>query len=348
MSQRRRDYSWAAYLDYMEGVRAVSQTRTGHAAWPAGKDDCSWAASLDSMEGSALRSSASPRTASVADWLARHRVLLIRIALTASTILLVGLWLTKHGLWPITPEIPAAARITLSSALVISLAGFAQGLTGFGFGLVAIALLPLLMSLKEAVTLATLLNLVVCARTFASIHAHYSWRRGVDLVLGACLGVPLGTYVLIQLDEALLLRVLGIVMLLFSANELMLTRAKPLRLSPRLGLPFGLVSGGLSGAFGVGGPPAIAFTYSQNWTKEQVVAVLQIVFGLSALLRLLLLGGAGLLSTPLLRLGLWSVLPLLTAIVLGQRLFCRIPHSVLKQAAFLFLWSMGLKYLLFP
>jgi uncharacterized membrane protein YfcA len=260
---------------------------------------------------------------------------------------LSAVWLSQFVSWPLNPAMGAAAKLVLS-AVVISLAGFAQGLTGFGFGLVAIALLPLLMSLKEAVALAALLNLVVCGMTFLSVRAHYSWRQGLSLVLGACLGVPLGTYLLVHLDEVSLLRGLGTLMLLFSANDLMLRRARSFHLSPRLGFPFGLLSGGLSGAFGAGGPPAIAFTYSQNWSKEQIVAVLQTVFGLSAIVRLLLLGSAGLLASPLLTVGLWSVLPLIGAIGLGQRFFSRIPQPVLKRATFSFLGAMGLKYLVFP
>lgn len=348
MSQNPRDYSWAAYLDYMEGgVRGVSLPRVRNIAWPAVKNDCG--PSLDCMEGGAARSvgtqAASP---AAAGWLVRNRERLVRSVVAGTTVLLVGLWLAKHGFLPVSADTSASARLALSCALVLSLAGFAQGLTGFGFGLVAIALLPLLLSLKEAVTLATLLNLVVCARTFISLRAHYSWRQGLGLVVGACLGVPLGTFLLVRLNEVVLLRTLGVSMLLFSANELLLARSKPLRLSSKLGLPFGLVSGGLSGAFGVGGPPAIAFTYSQSWSKEQIVALLQVVFGLCALLRLLLLGNAGFLTTPLLHAGLWSVLPLLAAIALGQRFFSKVPQAVLKHAALLFLWTMGLKYLLFP
>ncbi len=232
--------------------------------------------------------------------------------------------------------------------LVICLAGFTQGLTGFGFGLVAMPLLLFLMDIKEAAALTVLLNLVVCGLTFFSTRGHYSFREGLGLVAGTCLGVPLGVYALVRLDEVLLLRILGASMVLFSANELLLGRARPIHLSPRLGLPFGLLSGGLSGAFGMGGPPAVAFTYSQAWGKEQIVAMLQVVFGLSALLRLVLLRAAGLLASPLLISGLWSLVPLVLAIALGQRCFSRIPQPVLRRATFLFLGVMGIKYLWFP
>ena len=231
--------------------------------------------------------------------------------------------------------------------LVIGLAGFTQGVTGFGFGLVAMPLLPLLMGLKEAVALTVLLNLIVCGMMLLSVRAHYSWRQGLGLVAGACLGVPLGVYALVRLDPALLLRVLGGVMVVFALNELVLARSASARLSPRFGFPLGVVSGGLSGAFNMGGPPAIAFCYSQAWTKEHAVAVLQVVFGLSTLMRLVLLGNVGFLTAPLLKLGLGSVLPLLLTIFLGRKLFARLPQANLKRAVFLFLGIMGLKHLFF-
>ncbi len=174
--------------------------------------------------------------------------------------------------------------------LIIGLAGFAQGLTGFGFGLVAMPLLPMLMDFKDAVALTVMMNLIVCSMMFLNVRSSFSLRRGLGLVAGACLGVPIGVYVLAQFNQALLLRVLGGVMVFFSINELILMRATSARLSERFGFPCGLISGGLSGAFNMGGPPAIAFSYSQTWSKEQVVAVLQVVFGLSTLLRLILLG----------------------------------------------------------
>lgn len=285
--------------------------------------------------------------ATPATWLERKWPQIIWSVLASTTITLVSLWLGKTFSWPVQTKM-GATGLMIFIALAVSLAGFAQGLTGFGFGLVAVALLPLLMPLKAAVTLTALLSLVVSGRAFFSIRHQYCWRQGLGLIAGACVGVPAGIFVLVHLPETVLLRILGGLMLLFSANELILNRGNSLRISSRLGFPFGLASGGLSGAFGVGGPPAIAFTYSQSWSKEQIVAVLQVVFGVSALIRILLLGQVGFLSPLLTKMGLWSLVPLLAAIAVGQHFFARIPQPVLKQCAFAFLWGMGLKYLLFP
>ncbi len=232
--------------------------------------------------------------------------------------------------------------------LIVCLAGFGQGLTGFGFGLIAMPLLPVFMTLREAAALTVLLNLVVCGIMFLSTRVHYSWRQGLSVVLGACAGLPAGVYMLVALKEIVLLRILGGVMLALAGNELLLAQTKSVPLSPRLGFPFGLLSGGLSGAFNMGGPPAVAYCYSQAWGKDQVVAVLQVVFGISAILRVLLFSGAGILTWPIFFLGLWSVLPLIGAILLGRRLFARVPQPKLRKAVFVFLGVMGIRYLVFP
>ena len=233
--------------------------------------------------------------------------------------------------------------------LIVVIAGFAQGLTGFGFGLIAMPLLLLMMDLKTAAGLTVILNVAACLLTFASTSKHYTFGQGMGLTIGACVGVPVGIFALVRLDSILLLRLLGAVMILFSANELLLAGSqRSFRLSPRLGFPLGLVSGGLTGAFGMGGPPVVAYTYSQPWGKEEIVAVLQVVFLLSTLLRMILLGTAGLLAGPVLRAGAWSLLPMLLAIVVGQKFFARISQPRLKRLTFIFLGLMGIKYLLFP
>lgn len=217
-------------------------------------------------------------------------------------------------------------------------------MTGFGFGLVAMPLLPLVMNFQDAVALAVLLNMVVTGITFFTMKAHYSWHHGSGLVVGACVGVPIGVYVLIHANELLLRHLLGATMCLFAANELLLS--KKYVFSERVSFPCGLASGALGGAFNMGGPPAVAFVYSQPWSKEQTVAILQVAFGLSALLRLALFGCTGLLDKRLLSFGAWALLPLALAIFAGISLSPTIPHERLKRAVFLFLGAMGIKYLL--
>jgi uncharacterized membrane protein YfcA len=95
----------------------------------------------------------------------------------------------------------------------------------------------------------------------------------------------------------------------------------------------------------MGGPPAIAYVYSQSWTKEHTVALLQVVFGTSSVIRLFLMQGAGLITADLLRVSLIAIAPLLLAILAGNRLLRKMRHQHLRLVVFLFLFVIGFKYL---
>jgi uncharacterized membrane protein YfcA len=237
---------------------------------------------------------------------------------------------------------PAILGIMLS----LSFAGFVQGLTGFGFGMAAVALLPLAMELKDAQVVIAILTGVVCAATFIATRRHFSWRDGRGLVLGATIGVPLGFWALVCLPSTLLQRTLGLLLCIFSASELLRGRRAPLRIPPAFSFPMGIVSGCLGGALNVGGPPAVAYAYSQPWTKEQIVSLLQAVFGISAALRLMLMVPNRLIRPEHMGVSLLALAPMLLANWCGHGMLKRLPREAIKRGVFLFLFVMGIKYLI--
>ncbi len=236
-------------------------------------------------------------------------------------------------------------RTTLEVILALSLAGFVQGLTGFGYGLAAVALLPLVLELKDAQVVVALLNVVVCLVAFLATWRHFSWRNGRWLIIGSAVGVPIGFFALVKLPAPVLLRALGLLLCVFSAMELWRGERVLFRIPSSLGLPVGLISGSIGGALNVGGPPAVAYAYSQPWTKEQIVSLLQVSFGLCAVLRLALVMNSELVRPELVRVSLLAVVPLLLATWLGSALLKRAPQDRLKLAVFVFLFIMGVKYL---
>ncbi len=143
----------------------------------------------------------------------------------------------------------------------LSLAGFVQGLTGFGFGLVCMSLLPAILGVKHAAALSTVFALIVTIATFIRVYRDYNWRQGLPFLVSSCLGVPVGVYFLEKSSEALLLKALGALMVLFAAREFLLK--SPVRsISHVFSVPFGLFSGSLSGAFNLGGIPIATYAYA--------------------------------------------------------------------------------------
>src|SRR4029077_1114590 len=95
---------------------------------------------------------------------------------------------TASGRWsraPVTAEWVAAAA-------VIALASFVLGLVGFGNGLVAMALLPFLMSPLTAIAVLTIYTIVFSAAIFVPVRRHLLARPVMELLAGTAVGAPVG------------------------------------------------------------------------------------------------------------------------------------------------------------
>lgn len=230
---------------------------------------------------------------------------------------------------------------------VLSLAGFVQGLTGFGFGLVAMALLPSFVDFHLASLLVALFTVPVSILNFYDNRKHYRWRRGLLLVIGMCCGVPCGVYLMVIAPREVLLRLLGVLLIGFALNETLLSRRR-FEMPQWLGFPIGISSGVLGGAFNMGGPPCVAYLYSRPWPKEEIVALLQVIFVISASLRLVLFKAHGIVPPTTTELMLWSAIPVMAAVYFGCRLFRVIEQQTLRLGVFIFLGVMGVKYILWP
>lgn len=232
--------------------------------------------------------------------------------------------------------------------IALTLAGFIQGALGFGFGITAMALLPLVLPVQQASPLVVLFTLPLVMLTFIMHRRHFQWRDSWLLVVGTCIGIPIGVYLLTAFPGTTLLRLLGGVLFVFSLYELLGRYSTRCRFAFPLwsAALVGFVSGITSGAFNAGGPPLVAYSYAQSWSKERIVALLQAVFLVGAILRMASMLQSGLFTPTVLLLGIWGALPVLIALLLGTALLRRIATENLRQVVFVFIGLIALKYLI--
>lgn len=170
----------------------------------------------------------------------------------------------------------------ISFAAIIILAGFLQGLTGFGFGLIALPLLSLFLPIKEIVPLVIMLalfiNLVLTVQLKSSIHLK---TIGI-LFLATLPGIPVGIYMLTHVPGEGLAVLVGIIMISFTTYQL-IARPKLRMLGLPITLAAGFASGILTGSLSTGGPPVIIYAAVQPWTKDQAKATLASYFLISGL-----------------------------------------------------------------
>ncbi len=218
-------------------------------------------------------------------------------------------------------------------------------MSGFGFGLVSMSLMPLFMGVKQTAVISTASSFLATVTTFARHYREYNWRLGAGFIASVCLGVPFGVYFLEQSSEKLLVKVLGCLMLAYAAREFVL-RGKAERFPVAFTVPLGVFSGVMSGAFNLGGVPTAAYAYSHPWSRGQIMAFLQVMITLSCVLRMIFYGKAGLLGgIPWVEAAPLAIL-LFVTIWLGHVTLQRIHPRRMRKGIFVFIGLCGLYYLL--
>jgi uncharacterized membrane protein YfcA len=221
------------------------------------------------------------------------------------------------------------ALLTIASLFV---AAFTQGVTGFGFGLVAMALLPLFASARDASVLVGIFSLFSSVSVLASVRSSFRWRDMLYPLVGMFLGVPFGVYALAMLDEQAIRRLVALVVLVACVQVGVPGLRQGRRLHPIWGLPIGVVGGVLGGAFGIGGPPVIAYASTQDWDGGRYKAMLCSYFSASNAYRLVLLITAGLITRPLVTLGAVALPALFLGTYVGIRTFRRLSVDAFRKA----------------
>jgi uncharacterized membrane protein YfcA len=178
-------------------------------------------------------------------------------------------------------------------------ASFISGLSGFGFGLVAMAVLPLLMGIKLANAFVSFCGLAIFASLTIPLRRHIAWKALFPLLIGTALGVPIGVYVLVNLHEHILLKILAGFIISYVAFTLLTQNRTHFRMDRRWGYLAGFAGGIISGALSAGGPPVIMYCDSLDLGKEGFKATLQAYFALMILYKIPLFYITGLLTAEL-------------------------------------------------
>jgi uncharacterized protein len=165
--------------------------------------------------------------------------------------MLAELWAVVQSDWQI---------LALSSAAIL-LAAIVRGFSGFGFSLLGITAISLILPVAQIIPSIFLLEIAASINMLPSIWREIHWRSLTWLMVGYVIGLPFGVYALAHAPEApaqiaLGIFVIGTAILMLRGFRLEKTPA------PAASTATGTVSGLLNGAFGIGGPPAVLFYFS--------------------------------------------------------------------------------------
>ena len=227
---------------------------------------------------------------------------------------------------------------------VVFVAAFTQGVVGFGFGLVTMALLPLFVSEHFAVPFVAVYCFGVAALIAWQLRAHLQWGRAIPLLVGTAIGVPLGVFALQVANPLTIKLILGLTLIAYSCWSLFSTLEPREREVPIAWAYLAGAASGVLGAFNTGGPPAVVYTTLRNWDKDATKSTLQVVFLLTSIIQLVGFAWTGLLTSAVLVQNLLISPAIIIGVVLGHVLYQRIDQLTFKRALLAVLLLVGIVY----
>lgn len=230
-------------------------------------------------------------------------------------------------------------------AAIVLAAAFLQSLSGFGFALLVMPLLTLVLGVQTAAPLVALAALTVYTVNVTRFRQAINAGEVLRLGLASALGVPMGIWVLANVEGTLVEQVLGLLLILFAVYSL----ARPTSSwipSARWVYPAGFVAGCLGGAYNTPGPPAIVYGTLRQWPRDQFRAVMQSLFLINGVLVVASHLTAGHLTRPVLTYYLYTAPALALGILLASRVDGKVDQGRFRTLVMIMCLVLGISLLL--
>jgi len=226
-------------------------------------------------------------------------------------------------------------------ALVIFLSAMTQGITSFGFSLIAVPLLGMLFPLKIIVPILVIYSLVLNSIILYHIKEFINFKRISMLVMAGIIGTPFGVYLLKILDESTLKLFIGIIITIAAIANFYgyKVKVKNEKLSH---IPVGLVSGLLNGSVSLGGPPIVLFLTNQDVEKQIFRANLTLYFWILNITTIPSHFLGGLITREVIQYTAYLSPGLIIGTLLGIRLGNKIDENLFKKITLGLITCMGI------
>jgi uncharacterized membrane protein YfcA len=226
-----------------------------------------------------------------------------------------------------------------------ALAGFVQGLSGFGFGLTAMSIWAWTLDPKLAAVLSV--SGALTGQVVAAVTVRRGWdlRRLVPFIAGGLVGLPVGLAILPRLDVPMFKSVLGVFLVVVCPLMFFSARLPQVR-GGRFGDAVAGAAGGvMSGIGGFSGVVPTLWLTLRGWPKDEQRSVIQ-SFNL-AMLAASFVGFlmSGFIMRPMLPLLVLVPPAMLLPSLLGARLYGRISDQDFRKVVLGLLFASGIALL---
>jgi len=230
-------------------------------------------------------------------------------------------------------------------AAIVLVAAFLQCLTGFGFALIVMPLVTVILGVRTAAPMVSAVALTVYSVNLVRYRRGINWTEVLRLGIASAAGVPVGIWLLSNADEQTVMRVLGLVLVGYALYSLAQPKVSRV-LSRGWVYPAGFLAGCFGGAYNTPGPPVILYGWMRQWPRDEFRAVLQALFFLNGILVVGTHALAQHFSRQILLYYLYSVPALAIGILAGSLVDRRIDQNRFRKIVMVMILALGLALVL--
>ena len=235
----------------------------------------------------------------------------------------------------------------MDSPLLLIFIGFFIGLVKGGVtgpigGAIILPLLSQVMTVPEAAGL--MLPLLIIGDIFALrfYWREWDWKQVRLMLPAAILGIIIGTFLLFNLPDDVLRRILGVITLIIIGYKLGSDLLKSLEYHHQNwhGYLAGFTAGAMSALANVGGPPANAYLLLQKLEPTTFVGTMTLFFAIVNLIKVPFFSANGIIDVPLLLSIAWIIPLIPLGVWIGRRIIGWINRVWFERAMIIMLiWA---------
>ena len=232
--------------------------------------------------------------------------------------------------------------VTITSVFV---AGIIRGYSGFGFAMVAVTSISLVLPPVHVVPLVLILEVLASIRLVPQVWRDIDWYSLRWLLAGSLLATPFGVYLLANIP-AVPMRISISLLVLVAAILLMRGWAWKRMPGRPLILATGVACGLLNGAAAIGGPPVILlYLSSPAGVTVSRASIIAYFLGIDAM-SLVMASIQGLTTSKALLMTVVCLLPLLLGIAVGSKMFIGVDKDSFRHHVLILLIILSIAGLL--
>lgn len=225
-------------------------------------------------------------------------------------------------------------------AIIILMAAMLQGVTGFGFSLLAVPLLSFVLPLKIIVPLLVLYSLILNILVFSKVKGKINKVQIIVLVLFGLAFIPVGIKLLNSVDENLIKLIVGIIIIISAISMNFGYKIKFKNQNIAFAVT-GMLSGILNGASALSGPPVILMLSNEKVKKENFRKTLAIYFLVLNLFTIPIFIYEKMMTSEIISYSIKLFPALVIGALVGIKFGNKLPEKIFRKVTLILIFVMG-------